>query len=62
MLKYTVYGRGAPKRGGAAGAGAPPPNTPKPKFKKRQIFVDIISNVVRDSFFSRTQPLTSADY
>jgi hypothetical protein len=44
--------------GGAAGLQPPPPKPRKPKFKKTQIFVDImISNVFLDLPLSRKQPL-----
>jgi hypothetical protein len=46
---------------GAAGRLQPSPNPPKPKFKKRTDFVDIlISKVILDLSFSRNQPVKSA--
>jgi hypothetical protein len=47
--------------GGAAGLQSPL-KPPKPKFKKKTDFIEImISNVLRSFLLSRNQPLKSAD-
>jgi hypothetical protein len=56
---WTPDGQGRNQAGGVQPTS--PPNPPKPKFKRTQIFVDItISKALRGLLFNRNQPLNSA--
>jgi hypothetical protein len=59
MAILYYYGRAHPEAGELPGCS--PPNPQNLNLKKHKIFVDNISNVLRDLPFRRKQPLKSDD-